>query len=69
MIPRSRSVGPGAARARAHVRGVPFVFNRATYLAPPAPGGSCEFDEVERGLAGAMADAWTRMAAAGRPGR
>ncbi|KAF7539909.1 hypothetical protein G7054_g1775 [Neopestalotiopsis clavispora] len=49
-----------------HTAEIPFVFNTTHNM--PLPDGNCTFTDAEEELAVSMSEAWTSMAAFGRPG-
>jgi para-nitrobenzyl esterase len=56
VAPSSRSAWGGAA----HTSEVPYVFDNTG-------GNTSQFDEIDRAVSGAMADAWVRFAKTGNP--
>jgi para-nitrobenzyl esterase len=56
VAPSSRSAWGGAA----HTSEVPFVFDNTS-------GNAAQFDEIDRTVSRAMADAWVRFAKTGNP--
>lgn len=50
----------------AHTAEIPFQFN--TTHKPPLPSGNCTFTAAEQSLAASISQAWTNMAASGKPG-